>query len=54
VVDFDTDPPVVTDGPYAEVKEMFNGFWIIRTDTKAEAVEWAKRCPLAPALRFDV
>ena len=26
VVDFDATPPVVTDGPYAEAKELFNGF----------------------------
>ena len=29
VVDFDADPPVVTDGPYTEAKELFNGFWIL-------------------------
>ncbi len=29
VVDFNSDPPVVTDGPYTEAKELFNGFWII-------------------------
>jgi hypothetical protein len=29
VVDFDSTPPVVTDGPYAEAKELFNGFWMI-------------------------
>ncbi|MDF2584812.1 MAG: hypothetical protein K0R33_3455 [Mycobacterium sp.] len=33
VVDFDADPPVVTDGPYAEAKELFNGFWIIETSS---------------------
>ena len=29
VVDFNSDPPVVTDGPYTEAKELFNGFWIL-------------------------
>src|SRR5699024_11649605 len=28
VVNFDTEDPVVTDGPYGEVHELFNGFWI--------------------------
>src|SRR5215213_5629187 len=38
VVDFDSTPPVVTDGPYAEAKELFNGFWIIGVSSKEEAV----------------
>ena len=50
VVDFDATPPVVTDGPYAEAKELFNGFWIIGVSSKEEAAEWAKRCPLGPGL----
>lgn len=54
VVDFDSTPPVVTDGPYAEAKELFNGFWIIQTSTKEEAAEWAKRCPLGPGTRLEV
>ena len=47
VVDFNADPPVVTDGPYTEAKELFNGFWILDVASKEEAVEWAKRAPLA-------
>jgi len=54
VVDFDSDPPVVTDGPYAEAKELFNGFWIIGVSSKEEAVEWATRCPLGPGARLEV
>jgi hypothetical protein len=54
VVDFDSTPPIVTDGPYAEAKELFNGFWIIQTSTKEEAAEWAKRCPLGPGTRLEV
>ncbi|MEJ7633309.1 YciI family protein [Aeromicrobium sp.] len=54
VVDFDSTPPVVTDGPYAEAKELFNGFWMIQTSTKEEAAEWAKRCPLGPGTRLEV
>ena len=54
VVDFDSTPPVVTDGPYAEAKELLNGFWIIQTSTKEEAAEWAKRCPLGPGVRLEV
>lgn len=38
--------PVVTDGPFAETKEVIAGFWIIQASSKEEAIEWAKRCPL--------
>ncbi|MFI2365897.1 YciI family protein [Promicromonospora sp. NPDC019610] len=47
VVDYSTETPVVTDGPYGETKELFNGFWILEVASKEEAVEWAKRAPLA-------
>src|ERR1700712_3828612 len=35
----------VTDGPFAEAKEVVGGFWIIQARSVDEAVEWAKRCP---------
>ena len=35
----------VTDGPYAEAKEVVGGYWMIQTRSKEEAVEWARRCP---------
>ena len=38
--------PVITDGPFAEAKEVIAGFWIIQVKSKEQAVEWAKRCPL--------
>ena len=37
---------VITDGPFAEAKEVIAGFWIIQVKSKEEAIEWAKRCPL--------
>ena len=49
VVDFNADPPVVTDGPYTEAKELFNGFWILDVSSKEEAKQWAQKCPLGPA-----
>lgn len=54
IVDFDSDPPLVSDGPYGETKELFSGFWIIQTSTKDEALEWAKRCPLGPGSKLEV
>jgi hypothetical protein len=54
VVDFDADPPVVTDGPYTEAKELFNGFWILDVSSKEEAKQWAQKCPLGPGVRLEV
>jgi hypothetical protein len=55
VVDFSGETPVVTDGPYGETKELFNGFWILDVASKDEAVEWAKRAPLSgPGTKLEV
>ncbi len=35
----------VTDGPFAETKELIAGYWIIRVNSLQEAVDWAKRAP---------
>ena len=42
---FDGASRVVTDGPFAETKELIAGFWIWQVKDMAEAVAWAKRCP---------
>jgi hypothetical protein len=54
VVDFASEPPAVTDGPYGEIHELFNGFWMIQVASKEEAAEWAKRCPLGPGSKLEV
>jgi hypothetical protein len=54
VVDFDTDPPVLTDGPYTEAKELFNGFWILDVSSKEEAKQWARKVPLGKGVRLEV
>jgi hypothetical protein len=35
----------VTDGPFAEAKEVVGGYWLIQARSKEEAIEWASRCP---------
>jgi len=35
----------VTDGPFAETKELVAGFWIWQVRSIEEAVEWVRRCP---------
>lgn len=42
---FDGDKRTVIDGPFAETKELVAGYWIIDVKSKAEAIEWMKRCP---------
>src|SRR5712672_1858700 len=44
-VSFATGKPVVTDGPFAEAKEVLGGYWMIDVKSREEAIEWAKKCP---------
>lgn len=54
VVEFGGEEPVVTDGPYGETHELFNGFWIIQVSSRDEAVEWARRAPLIAGNKLEV
>ena len=40
----------VTDGPFAESKEVIAGFWIIRVKSRDEAISWMKRAPFPEGL----
>src|SRR6478735_7087139 len=44
-VTFAGGKPTVTDGPFAEAKEVLGGYWMIQAASREEAIEWAKRCP---------
>ena len=44
-VTFEGGKPRVTDGPFAEAKEVLGGYWVIDVKSKEEAVQWALRCP---------
>jgi len=44
-VSFSGAKPKVTDGPFAEAKEVLGGYWMIQVKSKEEAIEWASRCP---------
>ncbi|RJF96538.1 YciI family protein [Noviherbaspirillum cavernae] len=44
-VSFSGGKPTVTDGPFAEAKEVLGGYWMIQVRSKEEAIEWASRCP---------
>ncbi|WP_069387393.1 YciI family protein [Cellulosimicrobium cellulans] len=55
VVDFSSEVPVVTDGPYGETKELFGGYYVLDVASQEEAVEWAKRLPMAgPGTKVEI
>ncbi|MFD4357054.1 YciI family protein [Nocardia sp. NPDC058519] len=55
VVDYSSETPVVTDGPYGETKELFGGFYILNVASKEEAIEWAKRMPVVvPGTKTEI
>lgn len=44
-VHFNGNKVSVTDGPFAEAKELVAGYWVWQVRSMEEAIEWAKRCP---------
>ncbi|WP_422930469.1 YciI family protein [Singulisphaera sp. PoT] len=44
-VSFAGGKPKVTDGPFAEVREVLGGYWMIRVNSREEAIAWASKCP---------
>ncbi|HUE80512.1 MAG TPA: YciI family protein [Pyrinomonadaceae bacterium] len=44
-VRFEGGKRIVTDGPFAETKELIAGFWLWEVKSLEEAIEWVKRCP---------
>jgi hypothetical protein len=53
-VSFSGGQPKVTDGPFAEAKEVLGGYWMIQVHSKEEAVEWASRCPASDDEMIEV
>jgi len=44
-ISFSRGKATATDGPFAEVKEVLGGYWMIEVKSKADAVAWALKCP---------
>jgi len=44
----------VTDGPFAETKELIAGYWIWQVKSMEEAIEWVKKCPNPHAEDSDI
>ena len=53
-VTFTAGKPTVTDGPFAETKELVAGFWIWQVRNIEEAVEWLKRSPFGPGAELEI
>lgn len=53
-VHFDSGKPRVVDGPFAEAREVLGGYWMIRVASRAEAIEWASRCPAGPNEMIEI
>lgn len=44
----------VTDGPFAETKELIGGFWIWQVKSRQEAIEWIKRAPFEAGAEIEI
>jgi hypothetical protein len=53
-VKFTKAEPKVTDGPFAETKELIAGFWMWRVKSMEEAIDWVKRCPMSDGVELEV
>jgi len=53
-VKFEGSKRIVTDGPFAETKELVAGFWIWKVKSMAEAVEWLKRAPFGGGAEIEI
>src|SRR5680860_74234 len=45
-IEFTAGEPHVSDGPFAESKELIGGYWIWKVDSREDALRWAKKCPM--------
>lgn len=45
-VKFSGGKTTVTDGPFAETKELIAGYWLFNVKSKQEAIDWVKRAPM--------
>ena len=53
-IKFEAGRITVTDGPFAETKELLSGYWLIQVKDKAEALEWCKRIPFADGQEVEL
>lgn len=53
-IKFDGEKRTVTDGPFAETKELIAGFWLIQAKSKEEAIQWMSRAPFDGGFEIEL
>ena len=53
-VKFSGDQRTVTDGPFAETKELIAGFWLWKVNSREEAIEWLKQAPFDGGTEVEI
>jgi hypothetical protein len=53
-VKFEGEHRIVTDGPFAETKELVGGFWLWKVKSMEEAVDWLKRAPFDGGVEVEI
>src|SRR5256886_17707242 len=53
-VRFEGDKRIVTDGPFAETKELIAGYWLWKVNSKQEAIDWLKRAPFDGGTEVEI
>ena len=53
-ISFTAGKKTVTEGPFAETKELVAGYWLLQTKTRAEVVEWIKRAPFMAGEEVEI
>jgi hypothetical protein len=53
-VKFSDDERIVTDGPFAEAKELIAGYWLWQTKSLEEAVDWLKKAPFGGGAEIEI
>ena len=53
-VKFNGKERIVTDGPFAETKELVAGFWIWQCKSKQDAIEWLKKAPFDGGTEIEI
>lgn len=51
---FTSEKPVVTDGPFAETKELLAGFWILQVKSREEVLEWMRKAPFPAGEELEI
>jgi hypothetical protein len=53
-ISFTGGKKTVTEGPFAETRELVAGYWLLQTKTRAEVVEWIKRAPFMAGEEVEI